>query len=74
MPTFTVINTFSGQKWTDFSSFGAAESAVEVMCFDAGDDADHEILCDDGRKWVWVSAGDDSGFTEVIKEPTNEAR
>jgi hypothetical protein len=64
MPAFKIINTFSGEKCDDFQSFGAAESAVEVMCFDVGDDADHEIHCDDGRKWVWVS-GEDAGFVEV---------
>jgi hypothetical protein len=73
MPYFTVINVFNGQKWTDFSSFGAAESAVERLCFHVGDDADYEIRSDDGRVWAWVSAGDDSGFTEVTKEPTNGA-
>jgi hypothetical protein len=61
MPAFKVINTFSGEKWDDFSSFGAAKSAVEVKCMDTWDDADHEIHCDDGRKWVWVS-GDNAGL------------
>lgn len=72
MPTFKVINTFSGAKLGEFSSFGAAESAVEVMCMDSWDDADHEIHCDDGRKWAWVGRGSDVGFYLVAKR-TKEA-
>jgi hypothetical protein len=72
MPTFKAINTFSGENLGEFSSFAAAESAVEVKCMDTGDDADHEIHCDDGRKWLWV-CGDDAGFVEVKKDTDHDA-
>jgi hypothetical protein len=67
VPTFKVINTVTGERRGEFPSFLTADLAVEKMFFDSCDDADHEIHCDDGRKWVWV-CGDDAGFTEVTKE------
>jgi hypothetical protein len=36
MPTFNAINTVTGANRGEFSSFGAAESAVETMCMDLG--------------------------------------
>jgi hypothetical protein len=71
MPTFKVINKFSCENKGEFLSFGMAESHVEVMCMDTGDDADHEIHCDDGRTWVWVH-GVDASFVDVRRETTDE--
>jgi len=70
MPTFTIINTVTGKRIGEFKSFKMADLAVEEMCHDTWDDADHEIHCDDGRKWVF---GDDGEFAEIAKEMTNDA-
>jgi hypothetical protein len=67
MPTFKVIHTFTGENKGEFPSFLQADLAVEKMCAESWDDADHEIHCDDGRKWVF---GADGEFAEVTKETT----
>jgi hypothetical protein len=69
MPAFMIFNTVTGTTRGEFPSFLQADLAVEQMCFDSCDDADHEIRCDDGRRWVF---GADGEFAEVTKEKTDE--